>query len=340
MSECVIPIDDGYLFGDENRARASQRTFAAIKSLVHEIFHLRREQLPAGLHSLILENRLLIDLDLLNVDLTFVLTLLESSLGYVKLLFREYAGCQYEVIPGHEPFLRADRTLAGIAILKHSHWDSKNGLFDLNIVKAASAERLSHFIELTAQLNHLQTLGHIKVKPRNSLLIFRLDKTPAPGPDTEAVALWLYKQLLARYEAEDQGKRQIHDILFGDSCISAAIASHFGSQLPGGAVRCGRCSVCLDGAPVKAPHFTPKEVMLDEIKQVLDDIPVRDNPRLLARVAIGVHSPQIRVRRYHRKQAFRSMAECRFEVSPESSCRDHDADWNPADNHFLLNRTY
>lgn len=65
--------------------------------------------------------------------------------------------------------------------------------------------------------------------------------------------------------------------------------------------------------PRSAPF--PETVNLDDIKAVLAEIPDRDSPRFLARVAIGAHSPRVRGEGLHRHSLFGAMANCKFEVS-------------------------
>lgn len=309
-STCVLAIDPRVEFREANR-------FAAIKAVANELFHRNRARFPTGLHSLVVDSRLGLHLDLYEPDQFFAYSLLESSLGFIKMLGRQSASCQFKVLPGHESALIADRTPTGLAIVRHSVQLPETGRFGLDIIRAASREGLDHFVELAAEMNSLHSLGHIKVYSRKSLLIFRLNQVPEAGAETDAVARWLHKQLLGRYEVTAREKRQLRDVLFGKSCISAAIASHFGAQLPNGEARCGRCSFCLDGKPAKARAFTPEKVNLDNIKAVLAETPDRENPRFLARIAIGVHSPRVRREGLHLDPAFGSMAACRFEVSHE-----------------------
>ncbi|KAG6360934.1 hypothetical protein INS49_012002 [Diaporthe citri] len=234
------------------------------------------------------------DIDML--DLSFAYSLLESSLGCIKLLGRQYGACRFEVVPGHESVLKADRTRTGIAIVKHSVQVPETGLFNLDTVRAAHKEHLPGFTELTAKINSLQNNGHIKVYPRKSLLIFRLERVPEPGAETEAIAKWVYGQLLKKHEAKSQERRQLRDLLLGNSCFLATMAKYFGSQLPDGKARCGRCSVCLDGRAAKTRTFSPKTVDLNDVKAILGEITDRESPRFLARVAIGIHSPRVRDR--------------------------------------------
>lgn len=322
-----VVVDPMLAFHDRNRAQAVQCSLAAIRTVVNDVFHRRKERFPAGLHSLILDGRLVLGLDIHDPDLSFVFSLLESELGYIKMLGRQYASCQFEIMPGHDSFIKADRTPTGLAIVKHSAQLPESGLLDLDFIRAARSEGLPHFLELTAKMNTLQSLGHIRVYPRKSLLIFRLDRVPNPGAETEAVAGWLHKKLLERYEATELERRQLLDILLGNSCISAAIASHFGAQLSEGKVRCGQCSFCLDGKPAKTRSFDHEQVTVDKVQSLLDEIPTRDDPRFLARVAIGVHSPRVRQERLHLRPVFRSMAACRFEVRYYLGDESHMVKW-------------
>lgn len=73
-------------FQDRNRARAVQCSSTAIRTVVSEVFHRRRERFPAGLHSLINDDHLVLSLDMYNKDWSFVYSLLDSDLGYIKML--------------------------------------------------------------------------------------------------------------------------------------------------------------------------------------------------------------------------------------------------------------
>lgn len=330
-STCVVVFEPRRDFRDSNRARAITPSFAAVKLIIQELFHRGTIRHPAGALSLMADGRQILSQDIDEMDLQFVYSLLESSLGCIKLLGRQYGGCKFEVLPGHESALQTDRTPTGLAIVKHSVQMSETGLFNLDIIRAAHKERLPDFTELTAKMNSLHRNGHITVYPRKSLLIFRLDRVPEPGAETEAIARWVHEQLLNKHEARSQQKRQLLDVLLGNSCILAAMAKHFGSQLPDGKTRCGRCSFCLDGKPAKTRTFSPKTVDLNDIKAVLAEIPDRDSPRFLARVAIGVHSPKVRIRDLHRHPLFGSMADCKFEVSRRSTNTSH---WHVAKQTF------
>lgn len=316
-SNCVFVFQPKRDLLESNRHQANRPSFASVKTVVHEIFHRSVTKHPAGTLSLIHDGRQLLELDFTRMYLSFTYSFLESNLGYIKLLGRKYAACRFEVVPGHESVLMNDKTPVGLAILKHSFQIRETGLFELDIIRAAHREGLPGFVQLTAKMDSLHSNGHVKVYPRKTLLTFRLDRVPEPGAETEAIAKLVHEHLLKKHEAKSQKKRLLRNILLGDSCILAAIAKHFGSQLPDGKVRCGRCSVCLDGRPAKTRTFTPKNVDLNDVKPILSEIPERDNPRFLARVATGVQSPRVGHKGLHQRPVFGSMANCKFEVSLE-----------------------
>lgn len=318
-STCVLVFDRKREFLERNRAQAVQTSLASVKAIVQEVFHKNEAKFPTGTFSLIADARQILAFDIYSADLSLAYSILDTSLECIKLIGRQYAACQLEVVPGHESVLRADRTPAGLAIVKHSARISETGLFDLDIIRAAHTERLPDFTELTAKINSLESHGHIKVYPRKSLLIFRLDRVPKPGAETDAVARFVHEQLLRKHEAKRREKRLLRDALLGNSCISAAVAKHFGSQLPDGKARCGRCSSCLDGTPVKTRIFPPRDVDLSMVEAILRELPDEDNPRFLARVATGDYSPRINYRNVRRLPVFGSMADCKFEVSGVSS---------------------
>lgn len=323
-SNCVFVFQPKRDFLESNRDQANRPSFASVKTVVQEVFHRSIIKHPAGPLSLMNDRRQIIELDFDAMYLSFTYSFLESNLRYIKFLGRQYAACEFEVVPGHESVLINDKTPSGLAILKHSFELRETGLFDLDIIRAAHRERLPDFVQLTAKMDNLHSNGHIKVYPRKTLLAFHLDRVPGPGAETEAIAKLVHEHLLKKHEAKSQKKRKLRDILLGDSCILAAIAKHFGSQLPDGKVRCGRCSVCRQGRPAKIRTFTPKQVDLNDVKAVLSEIPERDNPRFLARVAIGVQSPRVGRKGLHQRPVFGSMADCKFEVSLGQSDASHE----------------
>lgn len=119
-STCVLAIDARVEFREGIRARAVQPSFAAVKAVANELFHRNRARFPTGLDSLVVDSRLGLHLDLYEPDQFFAYPLLESSLGFIKMLGRQYASCQFKVLPGHESALIADRTPTGLAIVRHS----------------------------------------------------------------------------------------------------------------------------------------------------------------------------------------------------------------------------
>lgn len=115
-------------------------------------------------------------------------------------------------------------------------------------------------------------------------------------PVSDRIAKWLHRELTEKREEREQAKCQLRDDLFGDSCITAAMAKHFGSRLPNGEAHCGRCSFCIDGEPAQVRTFKPDGVDAQKIEAVLREVSDRENPRPLARLAMGTHSPRIK---YH-----------------------------------------
>lgn len=323
-STCVVVFDPRRDFQDDNRARGTPSSLAAVSSVVQELFHRSIISHPSGRFSLMADGRQEVALDISDNDLSSIYSVLESSLGCIELLGRQYAGCQFDVVPGHESVFATDRSPTGLAVVRHSVQmpEIGPGRFNLDIIRAAHKERLPDFMELTAKMNSLQLDGHVKVYPRKSLLILRLGQLlPEPGAQTEAVARWVHEQLLKKHEAMSRERNRLRELLLGNSCILAAMARHFGSQLPDGKTRCGRCPVCLSGKPPKARTFSPRPVNFNDIKAVLAAVPDHDSPRYLARVATGIHSPKVRYLGSYQSPVFGSMADCRFEVSRSPACR-------------------
>jgi hypothetical protein len=69
---------------------------------------------------------------------------------------------------------------------------------------------------------------------------------------------------------------------------------------------------------VLCPEVDEARVNPGLVKAVLEAVPDRDNPRFLARVAMGLYSPLVWHRVLHKSPVFRSMRDVNFDVSPFS----------------------
>ncbi|KAG8726425.1 hypothetical protein FRC12_023403, partial [Ceratobasidium sp. 428] len=121
-----------------------------------------------------------------------------------------------------------------------------------------------------------------------------LKELPAGKPVLiAALANQLHEGQLA---AENEAIEKIQQVLAfatGDECLAHSLALYFGSEnaVPGGA--CGTCTQCTTGEGIEFnPNYT-YTVDPTMLRAILDACRDRDDPRMVARFAIGVASPRL-----------------------------------------------
>mgnify|MGYP002820308312 FL=1 len=133
--------------------------------------------------------------------------------------------------------------------------------------------------------------GKLKATPSKAVGCFSIAKLPESLQGlTDAV----YRRVKKR-EKDMVGKfRSFVSILHQKSCLTQSLLSHFGEALDEGT--CGHCRWCLENsAPAMVSRKLPEGAMdkerFDRLKS-LQQLP-RDDPRLLARFAVGISSPRL-----------------------------------------------
>lgn len=91
------------------------------------------------------------------------------------------------------------------------------------------------------------------------------------------------------------------------------MAKHFGNEdaVPNGT--CRSCTFCTSGQSVEFTLKPPTVIHPEQIQAILDACPIRDDPRLLARMAFGVTSPRLTANKWSTSHAlFGSMVDVDF----------------------------
>lgn len=121
------------------------------------------------------------------------------------------------------------------------------------------------------------------------------------------------------------------------SGIPHTLALYFGDESAVNGGKCGNCTVCVTGRSATSLTFdsalaaceTPDRA---QIEAVLARCPLRDDARLLARIAFGVTSPRVTKAKWNKYQEFGSMASSDFNdlvEAFEAFCIDPRTDEKP-----------
>jgi hypothetical protein len=106
--------------------------------------------------------------------------------------------------------------------------------------------------------------------------------------------------------------KSLIDLITDKQCFSRALASYFGEINSSAPRECGHCTWCETKTQVVLPNEPPQPPDPAKVKQVLDKISVRDDPRFLAKVAFGIKSPRATDLKVYNTGVFESMNVCDF----------------------------
>lgn len=261
------------------------------------------------------------DLDLEPKYLQRMLLLLQNQLGLIKLEDYTFTSCRYEYIRGKRPDLTKNTSQIDKAIATHS--SRYGGSYHLQLRGAGIEATGLDYLQVIARLRELADGGHIRLRPSDQMTPIRILRRPSPGCSAgsmETVGKLVFEDFQQAMEAWIQSKRQIVELFTKNRCVSVGIAEHLGTELPDGRTRCERCDWCRTGEPlVLQPGRHEEDIDPRKVRAVLEEIPDRDHPKFLARVAAGIYSRRVRSRNLKKSPVFRSMRHANFEVSLCSS---------------------
>ncbi|ELU44519.1 ATP-dependent DNA helicase recQ [Rhizoctonia solani AG-1 IA] len=163
--------------------------------------------------------------------------------------------------------------------------------------------------DLTRVIQNWELSKAIEVKASQVRHRYRvLKELPSGNPALlSAIANQLYDGQLI---AENEAMEKIQGVLrfaTGDECLAHSLAVYFGDEkaVPYGS--CGACTQCLTGEGVE---FNPNYIArVDPIalRNILDTCLDRDDPRMIARFAIGITSPRLTASKLTSHTLFGSM---------------------------------
>ncbi|KZT72807.1 ATP-dependent DNA helicase [Daedalea quercina L-15889] len=222
---------------------------------------------------------------------------LELDHGYIRAVTPYYS--VYDITARTDESWKkvtADQTSQAQAI--KSCWTLKGSGYQVDMAKAAEYSKISR-AELAKHINDWEFAGLISTKASQVRARYQVLKPLPKAPEEiQALADKLYARMLAREEEAVQKLRQVVEFATNDDCLAHALASYFGDDDAVPDQMCGKCSFCLTGSGVEFSATAISKPDPKQIKAILDVCTVRDDPRLLARMAFGITSPRLTVNKW------------------------------------------
>lgn len=255
--------------------------------------------------------------DLDSKEVEGILTVLQDQLGLIRLESFGFTACRYKHIRGGQSNLAKSTSVIDKAIATHS--TKSGGWYDLRLQGTGMQSTGFDYSQVVGRLRELADCGQIKLHPRKAMSTARILLHPEPNSGSsniEAIVELIYKDRQRKFEDWTRSRRQVVELFTKDRCTLVGIAEHFGTELPDGRSRCGRCDWCLTGKPLVLQSELDEEAIdPGKVRAVLKAVPDRDHPRFLARIAAGLPSPRVTDRNLHKSSVYGSMRDSNFDVS-------------------------
>jgi hypothetical protein len=223
-----------------------------------------------------------------------------------------YTKYSFKASSSYNSALTSDKSAAAAAITKYSRKAST--LYHIDVDSAANILRMPR-VDIIRKLNDWDESGVIELKPGGVLNVYKITQPlPRTGPAIEKLVDQIYEVKEKREQEALDRTDQMLNLITDKACFSRALARHFGDDLPDGKSECGHCNFCMTREAVEAQVVPPVKFNFPAFKAILSEVPDRDDPRFLARIAFGITSPRATSMKLSRHPIFGSMADHSFMV--------------------------
>lgn len=203
-----------------------------------------------------------------------------------------------------------DASPAACAIIKASVKSSKWTYVALEELANSTGIARTDFVRTMDDWNER---GAIQLEKEGVQNIFRLERALPSSPQEIADIIRQLDESMAATEQQNLARtKSLLELITNKRCFARAIASYFGEASGGMSEECGHCTWCETHAQVVLPNEPPQPPDPAKVKELLDKVTVRDDPRFLAKVAFGIKSPRITALKVLQTGVFESMNVCDF----------------------------
>ena len=170
--------------------------------------------------------------------------------------------------------------------------------------------------QIVGKLNDWNAENILELKPGGVEDVYKITKQlPKTTYEVEKLTDDIHSRFEIREQEDLERTEKILDLVTNPACFSKSLAQHFGDDLPGKAKECGHCTWCLTHKAIVRDAPPPVQFNDSAFKAVLDQVPDRDDPRLLARIAFGINSPRVTQLKLSKHAVFGSMDDHDFMAS-------------------------
>ena len=168
--------------------------------------------------------------------------------------------------------------------------------------------------DLVRKLEEWNERGIINLKPSGVQQVYRLERPlPATKQEIERIVDQLDETMGAQEKQNLDRTKALIDLITDKKCFSRSLAEYFGEASGGMPEECGHCTWCETHEQVFLPNEPPQPPDPGLVKRILKEVPARDDPRYLAKIAFGIKSPRMTQEGIYKTGVFESMNVCDFE---------------------------
>ncbi|GAA5876265.1 hypothetical protein JCM16303_007075 [Sporobolomyces ruberrimus] len=253
------------------------------------------------------------DFDIDRNPLSLLYANLELQFGLIRAVTPYYSTYTIKPIPsspaGFQEILK-QQTPAAEAIRKT--WKQGPIWHTIDVVAAAEANGTTR-AEIVRQISKWEFQGWCETKLSGVMNRYAvLQPLPTSQVDIDDLAENLFSQMAEREEADVSRLKGVGDFIRQNQCYAHALASFFGDTTSVKDGKCGNCSHCLSGKVLSFKASGGAKMTDKQFKFILASCGVRDDGRLLAKVAFGIRSPRITDLGLARADCFGILCDCDF----------------------------
>jgi superfamily II DNA helicase RecQ len=313
-SYCMLYLCREDFWLKENFVRGDLPSQQSLQELLEDLFlHQPTVKLPDG-SEVIKLNQVTLgrEHDIRSNPLGIILATIELRFGLIRAITPEYSAYQFEVMPSYNTTAVHDKSPAAKAIVDGAKKARKWFNIDVNDVAKETGLLRTDIIR---KLNEFNDRGFIRLKTSGVVNRFKiLKKLPSTSAEVRKMTNQLHSEMESREEDAMMRFQAVCDLLTDSKCFARALTGYFGMELPDGKSKCGHCTYCLTGKPIVLPPKQNPPVNMTGIRKILAVCDVRDDPRLLARIAFGIKSPRVTHLKLDKKDVFGSLVDHDFKV--------------------------
>lgn len=311
-SNCLFYVCGEDLHLREMFARKDLPSRDSVRNLLQDIFDPSTILLPVGSEFKKVLSGQEREFDIQSNTLKNVYAQLELAHGLIRMGSPSYT--KYTFKPGalYMSYLTSDHSPAAQAIATFSK--CKSTLFHLNLDLAAAQTGVPRF-DIVRKLNDLHETQVIDLRVGGIVNGYKIVKSlPKTADEIENLVTAIYSGMEEREQEAFDRTEEMLKLITSKACFSRSLARHFGDDLPDSREECEHCTWCLTHQAVVLKVPPPVPFNYPQFKAILKQVPARDDPRLLARIAFGIPSPRITKMKLSQDPIFGSMMDHQFLV--------------------------